>query len=52
MSRTNQVNLTEAHTRDNQVIFFKSQEEFAKALREGTGAFEEPGFTEELIEKE
>ncbi|WKA57802.1 hypothetical protein QWY16_15045 [Planococcus shenhongbingii] len=52
MSRTNQVNIAEAHTIDNQVIFFKSQDEFAKALREGIRAFEETGFIEELAEKE
>jgi hypothetical protein len=52
MSRTNPVNVTEARPSDNQVIFYKSQEEFAKALREGAGAMEETGFTEELLEKE
>ncbi|MGK7376384.1 hypothetical protein ACSFXN_01005 [Planococcus sp. 1R117A] len=52
MSRTNQVNIIKDHSRDYQVSFFKSQEEFAKALKEGTGAFEETGFIEELIEKE
>lgn len=52
MNRTIQVNGAEAHTLDNQVIFFKSQDEFAKALREGIGAFEETGSLEELAEME
>lgn len=52
MSRTNQVSMTESHTTDNQVIFFKSQDEFAKALREGVGAFEETGSIEDLAEME
>lgn len=50
MNRTNQVNMAEANTTDNQVIFFKSQDEFAKALREGISSFEETGAIEELVE--
>lgn len=38
-------------TRINDVIFFKSQEEFAKALREGTGSVEETGLAVELTEE-
>ncbi|MCP2033565.1 hypothetical protein L1279_000548 [Planomicrobium sp. HSC-17F08] len=52
MNRTNQVNVAESHTTENQVIFFKSQDEFAKALREGIGAFEETSSIEELTEME
>ena len=52
MNRTNQGTMAEAHTTDNQVIFFKSQDEFAKALREGIGAIEETGSVEELAEME
>ena len=48
MSKVNQVKAMETPARDNQVIFFKSQEEFAKALRDGTGVGEESNFAEEL----
>ncbi|MGK7379603.1 hypothetical protein ACSFXN_17445 [Planococcus sp. 1R117A] len=52
MNQTNQIKAMETRTRDSQVVFFKSQEEFAKALREGTGAGDEIGFAEELREDE
>lgn len=52
MNKANQVKAMETCTRDTQVVFFKSQEEFTKALREGTGAGEEIGFVEELGEEE
>jgi hypothetical protein len=32
---------------DQQVIFFKSQDDFAKALREGTGSIDQVDFIEE-----
>ena len=51
MSKTNQVKVMESRTREQQVIFFKSQEEFAKALREGAAPVEENGFMEEADEK-
>jgi len=51
MNQTNQVNTMETRTRNNEVIFFKSQEEFAKALREGIGSAEENGLVVELTEK-
>lgn len=46
MNQTNQV----MESRSNEVIFFKSQEEFAKALREGSGSVEEKGLIVELAE--
>lgn len=49
MNTTNQVKVMES--RSNEVIFFKSQEEFAKALREGIGAVEENGLAVELTEE-
>ncbi|MGI2327645.1 hypothetical protein [Planococcus sp. YIM B11945] len=36
---------------DQQVIFFKSQDDFAKALREGTGLVEQVDFTDEQVEE-
>lgn len=52
MNNANQVNAMENRTKNNQVIFFKSQEDFAKALREGIGSVEEAGITDELVEEE
>lgn len=49
MNPTTQTKVME--TRINDVIFFKSQEEFAKALREGTGSVEETGLAVELTEE-
>lgn len=51
MNNVNQVKAMETRTRNNQVIFFKSQEDFAKALREGTGSLEEAVHIEELVEE-
>lgn len=51
MNHANQVTVLETCTRNNEVIFFKSQEEFAKALREGIGSIEENGFVVELTEE-
>lgn len=45
MNKTHQAK----HMEEQQVIFFKSQEEFTKALREG--ASDENGFMEELGEE-
>lgn len=50
MNNINQVNAMETRTRNNDVIFFKSQEDFVKALREGS--VEETGLTEELAVEE
>lgn len=50
MNNANQVKIMETRTKNNDVVFFKSQEEFVKALREG--AVEETGLTEELVEEE
>lgn len=47
MSKTIQAKVME----EQQVILCKSQEEFAKALREGTATAEENGFMEETDEK-
>lgn len=52
MNKANQVNTMEMRTKENQVIFFKSQEEFVKALRDGTGIGEEIGFADDLLEEE
>ncbi|MCJ1908293.1 hypothetical protein [Planococcus ruber] len=49
MNATTQTKVME--TRINDVIFFKSQEEFAKALREGAGSAEENGLAVELTEE-
>lgn len=49
MNHANQVKVMES--RNTEVIFFKSQEEFAKALREGTGSAEEKGLVVELTEE-
>lgn len=51
MNNTSQVKVMETRTRNNEVIFFKSQEEFAKALREGIGSAEENGLVVELTEE-
>lgn len=48
----NQVNQTSVmETRIHDVILFKNQEEFAKALREGTGMVEENGLAAELTKE-
>ncbi|CEG22045.1 hypothetical protein BN1080_00965 [Planococcus massiliensis] len=49
MNPTTQAQVME--TRIHDVIFFKSQEDFAKALREGTGSAEENGLAVELTEE-
>lgn len=49
MNPTNQVKVMES--RNDEVIFFKSQEEFAKALREGIGSAEENGLAVELTQE-
>lgn len=49
MNHANQVKIMES--RNNEVIFFKSQEEFAKALREGIGLAEENNLVVELTEE-
>lgn len=51
MNQTNQVNTMETRTRNNEVIFFKSQEEFVKALREGIGSTEENSLAVELTQE-
>jgi hypothetical protein len=51
MNNSIQLNTIDTLTRNNQVIFYKSQEEFAQALREA-GSFEENGLAEDLFEEE
>ncbi len=51
MNKTNQAKVMDSRPREQKVIFFKSQEEFAKALREGAATGEEKGFKEELGEE-
>lgn len=51
MISNNQAKVMESRTKEPQVIFFKSQEDFAKALREGAATTEENGFMEELGEE-
>ncbi|MGO1057726.1 hypothetical protein ACTL32_01215 [Planococcus sp. FY231025] len=51
MNNTIQANTMDTRTRNNQVIFYKSQEEFVQALREA-GSLEEIGSAEDLLEEE
>ena len=52
MSKSSQMKVMEARSKDNQILFFKSQEDFAKVLREGVGAGDEIRMSEELMEEE
>lgn len=49
MNPTNQAKVM--GSRNDEVIFFKSQEEFAKALRECIGSAEENGLAVELTQE-
>ena len=52
MSKTSKIKVMETRAKDNHILFFKSQEDFARALREGVGTSEENNFTEEIMEEE
>lgn len=52
MNKINQLKAMENRTGEDHIFFFKSQEEFTKALREGVGAADGIGFSEEVAEEE